>query len=104
VALFHATAVRRFSLQSLPLTEVAHPSRGHIAPLWLVTGVLHAASRILSPPVSSTPTLSRGCLDSPDDYGLPFHAPKHASRSPWIRATEPVRSASFIHFEALILL
>jgi hypothetical protein len=41
---------------------------------------------------------------SPDDYGLPFHAPKRASRSPWTQATELTRSASFTHFEALILL
>ena len=41
---------------------------------------------------------------SPDDYRLPFHAPKHASRSPWTQATVIDRSASFTHFEALILL
>jgi hypothetical protein len=93
-----------FSLQSLPLTGIAHPSRGHFAPLWLSTDVPDAASWTLSPPVSPTPTLSRSCLVPPDDYGLPFHAPKHASRSPWTQATELARSASFTHFEALILL
>jgi hypothetical protein len=42
--------------------------------------------------------------DSPDDYELPFHAPRRASRSLWARATEHVHSASDTHFEALILL
>jgi hypothetical protein len=93
-----------FSLQSLPLAEIAHPSRGHIAPLWSSTRVLDAASWTLSPPVSPTPTLSRGCLVPHVDYGLPFHAPKHASRPPWVQTTELARSASFTHFEALILL
>jgi hypothetical protein len=61
-----------FSLQSLPLAEIAHPSRGHIAPLWLSTDVPDVASRVLSPPVSPTPTLSRSCLVPSDNYGLPF--------------------------------
>jgi len=80
------------------------PLSGPHAPLRSVTDVLNAASRILSPLVSSTPTPSRGCLDSPDGYGLPFRVPRHASRLPWIRATEPVRSAGSTRFEALILL
>jgi hypothetical protein len=29
----------------------------------------------------STSTLSRGCLSSPEDYGLPFHKPRSVSRS-----------------------
>jgi len=41
---------------------------------------------------------------SPDDYRLPFHAPRRASRSPRTQATELARSASFTHSEALILL
>jgi hypothetical protein len=93
-----------FSLQSLPLAGIAHPSRGHIAPLWSSTRAPNAAPRTLSPPLSPTPTPSRSCLVSCADYGLPFHAPKHASRLSWVQTTELVRSASFTHFEALILL
>jgi hypothetical protein len=51
-----------FSLQSLPLEGIARPSRGRFAPLWLSTDVPNAASWIVLPPVSPTPTLSRGCL------------------------------------------
>jgi hypothetical protein len=31
----------------------------------------------------STSTLSRGCLNFPEDYGLPFHKPRSVFRSSW---------------------
>jgi hypothetical protein len=37
----------------------------------------------LSPPVSSTPTLTRSCLSPRDGYELPFHGPRPASRLLW---------------------
>ena len=70
------------SLQSFSLTRIAHPSRGRFAPLQLSTGVLKRAGRRRSPLVSPTSTLSRSCLDPRNDYGLPFHGPKSASRLP----------------------
>jgi hypothetical protein len=103
-ALFHAATVPGFlPSESFPRKNRAPLSRPR-APLWLSTDVPDDASRALLPPVSPTPTLSRSCLVPSDDYGLPFHAPKHASRLPWTQATELARSASFTHFEALILL
>jgi len=103
-ALFHAATVPGV----LPSESSPHRNRAPLsrppAPLWLSTRVQDAASWILLPPVSPTPTLSRSCLVPRDGYRLPFHAPKHASRLPWIQATELARSASFTHFEALILL
>jgi hypothetical protein len=44
------------SLQSFPLAGIAHPSRGHIAPLPLSTDVLGRVTGFLLPPVSPTPT------------------------------------------------
>ena len=37
----------------------------------------------LSPPVSSTPTLSRSCLTPRGGYELPFHGPRPTSRLLW---------------------
>jgi hypothetical protein len=37
----------------------------------------------LSPPLSSTPTLSRSCLTPRGGYELPFHEPRPASRLLW---------------------
>jgi hypothetical protein len=50
----------------------------------------NATPRIVSLPVSPTPTLSRSCQAPRNSYGLPFRTPKHASRLPWIQATELV--------------
>jgi hypothetical protein len=64
-----------------------------------------ATARALSPPVSSTPTLLTRLPDSPDDYGFPFHAPESTLPvSPGLTRRNPSCSASFIRFEALILL
>jgi hypothetical protein len=104
VALFRATTVPGI----LPSESSPHRNRaplsGPPAPLRLSTGVprrrlpvLVAAGFLDSHALAQLP-------DSPDDYGLPFHVPRHASRSPWVPAAEPLRSASFTRFEALILL
>jgi hypothetical protein len=51
-----------------------------------------------------TPTLKRTRLPaSPDDYEVPFHAPKHASRFPWTSAGVIARCDDFTRFEALFL-
>jgi len=64
-----------------------------------------AATRALSPPVSSTPTLSAQLPVSPDDYELPFHAPESTLPGhPGLKPRNPSCSARFIRFEALILL
>jgi hypothetical protein len=64
--------------------------------------VQRRTTRRLSPPVSPTPTLSRGCQASPDGYRSPFEVPKHPSWSPWPRAAEPPRSAGFIRSGAFL--
>jgi len=103
-ALFHAATVPGV----LPPEVSPHGNRAPLSrPLLLPCGYpptcWNVASWTLSPPVSPTPTLLAQLPGSPDDYGLPFHAPRCASRSPWIQAAEPLRSASFTRFEALIL-
>jgi hypothetical protein len=104
-------------LQRVPLARIAHPSRGHIAPLWLSTGELDALLEALSPRVSPTPTLSRSCLDphatmaslstrlpdtSTSRSPLPHPSDALPGR-PGSRAAEPPRPANFTHFGALIL-
>lgn len=64
-----------------------------------------AAARALSPPVSTTPTRSARLPSFPDDYELPFHAPEGTLPGhPGLKPRNPLCSASFIRFEALILL
>jgi hypothetical protein len=89
-----------FSLQSLPLTEIVYPFRGHLCS----PAVIHRraglpVSAALSPPVSPTPALSTQLPGSPDGYGLPFHESRPASRLPWapgvcrpFRQLHPLRS------------
>jgi hypothetical protein len=91
-----------FPPQSVPLTKIAHPSRGHVLPCSYPPACENAPLKPLLPPLSPTPTLSRVCLDPCDDYALPFHVPKHASWSPWGLDGKPSRSTSFTYFEALI--
>jgi hypothetical protein len=91
-------------LQSVPLAEVARPSRGHMLPCGHPPACKSAPPAGLSLPVSPTPTRERSCLDPPQAMG-----PLSASRSPLPgrpgqRAAEPLRSASFTHFEAFLLL
>jgi hypothetical protein len=93
-----------FSLQSVPLAGIARPSRGHMLPCGHPPTCDDAASRSVHRRFPRRPRLWARLPDSPDDYGLPFSAPRRASWSPWGRAAEPPRSASFTRFEALILL
>jgi len=93
-----------FSLQSVPLAGIARPSRGHMLPCGHPPACDDAATRSVHRRFPRRPRLPAWLPDSPDDYGLPFSAPRRASRSPRGRAAEPPRSASFTRFEALILL
>jgi hypothetical protein len=64
-----------------------------------------ATAPALSPSVSSTSALLTQLPISPDDYGLPFHAPESALPGPpGLERRNPSCSASFTRFEALILL
>jgi len=71
------------SLQSLPLTEIVVPSRGHQLPCSHPPECGIAPTSALSPPVSPTPAPATRLPGSPDGYGSPFHEPEPASRSPW---------------------
>jgi hypothetical protein len=62
-----------FSLQSFPLTEVAHPSRGHMLPCSYPPTCRSTPSKSLLLPVSPTPTLLTQLPGSPDSYRSPFH-------------------------------
>jgi hypothetical protein len=90
VALLHATAVRGTYRppQSVPLTEIAHPSRGRIHPCSYPPVCWIAPSKLLLQLLSPTPTLSRSCLDPRGHYGLPFCAPKCTSRLSWSSSDE----------------
>jgi hypothetical protein len=103
-ALFHAATVPGI----LPSESFPHSSRaplsGPHAPLQLSTDVLRRCCQdLVTAGFLDARALTR-LPDSPDDYRFPFHAPRHASRSPWVQAAEPSRSASFTYFEAFILL
>jgi hypothetical protein len=103
-AVFHAATVRGvLPAEVSPRGNRAPLSRPLLLPCGHPPTCWNAASRTLSPSVSPTPTLLTQLPGFPDDYGFPFHAPRRASRSPWIQAAEPLRSASFIRFEAFIL-
>jgi len=75
-ALFHAATVPGV----LPSESSPHRNRAPLsrppAPLWLSTRVQDAASWILLPPVSPTPTLSRSCLVPPATMDSLFTCPK----------------------------
>jgi len=94
------------SLQSFPLAGIAHLSRGHIAPLPLSTDVLeHAPRGLIATGFADARALTRACLVSPGDFGLPFRAPESALPGrPGPRSTKPLRSVCFLDSEALFLL
>jgi len=95
----------RPSLQSLPLTGIARPSRGRFAPLRLSTDVLERTSRrLIAASSCRRPRFHAVAWPAPGDYELSFHAPKRASRLLWTPNCKPSRSVSFTRFEALILL
>jgi hypothetical protein len=65
-----------FSLQSLPLTGIACPSRGRFAPLQLSTRVLERRLLVLVTAGFLDSRARTQSPDSPADYGLPFHTPE----------------------------
>jgi hypothetical protein len=73
-----------FLLQSLPLTGIAHPSRGHMLPCSHPPACRSAPLATLSPTVSPNAHAFARLPGSPDDYGSPFREPKPTSRSPWV--------------------
>jgi hypothetical protein len=88
----------------LPSELVPHEDRaplsGPLAPLQLSTGVPGRAERRLSPPVSPTSTLSRGCLDPPTTMDSLSVRRGALPGRPGLHPTEPPCSASFTYFEA----
>ena len=64
------------SLQSLPLTEIACPSRGRLAPLRLSTNVLERHPTNLVTARFLDARAHTRLPDSPDDYELPLGCPK----------------------------
>jgi len=84
-ALFHAATVCGIPLfRAFPSTKIAFTPLEAASSL----AVIHQrADPRRSPPCRLrfrlTPALSRSCLASPADYGLPFHEPKLASRLSW---------------------
>jgi hypothetical protein len=85
-----------------PSREIADASRRSLAPLRLSTNVRRRVVRVLVtcgfPDVHAFTRLP----GSPAGYELPFHAPKRASRSPWVSPRRTARSAGFTRFEASI--
>jgi hypothetical protein len=94
-----------FLLQSVSLTGIAHPSRGHFAPLQSSTGVLKGHHRDLIAIRFLDARAFAQLPDSPNDYGLPFHSPESSLPGcPGSQRRDSSRSAGFTYFEALILL
>jgi len=95
---------RASPFRGFPSIEVAHPSRGHSAPLRSSTSVLcrrHAA--LITAGFRDVRAFTR-LPPSPDDYGIPFHAPERTLPDhPGTSRRNSTRSARFIRFEALIL-
>jgi hypothetical protein len=62
VALFHATAVKGFTFRDFPSQKSRTSLEATLLPCGYPPVCDAAVSQTLSPPVSSTSTLSRGCL------------------------------------------
>jgi hypothetical protein len=75
-ALFRATTVPGIPLQSFPLTEIAHPSRGHMLPCSYPPPCRDAPPDFLSPPISPTSAHECSCPVPLGGYGSPFRAPE----------------------------
>ena len=89
------------SLQSLPLTKIAYPSRGSLLPCSYPPARGSAPPDSLSPPVSSNSRAFARLPASSDDYGLPFQLTEISLPGrPGRQATGSPRLASFIYFEA----
>jgi len=65
-----------FSLQSVPLTGIAHPSRGSLAPLRFSTNVIDVLLKCLRSDFTDSHTRKRSCLDPNRSYDS-------LSRKPW---------------------
>jgi hypothetical protein len=102
-ALFRAATVPGIPpFRGFPSQEIARPSRGSSAPLQSSTSVRGRTTLDRSPPVSPTPTRSRGCLVPPTTMGSLLVRRGAPPGPPGSRAAESVRSASFTRFEASI--
>jgi len=102
-ALFHAATVPGLPpSESSPRRNREPLSRPH-APSWSSTDARRRAARALSPPVSPTPTLARGSLDSLTTMGSLSSRRSTDPGHPGHRATGSSHPASFTHLEALIL-
>jgi len=75
-ALFHAPTVSELSLQSLPLTKVVYPSRGHQLPCGHPPVCESASLTALLPRISPTPTFKRSCLVPTETMNSLFTRPK----------------------------
>ena len=75
-ALFHAPTVSELPLQSLPLTKVVYPSRGHQLPCGYPPACKSASLTALLPRISPTPTFKRSCLVPTETMGSLFTRPK----------------------------
>jgi len=83
-ALFRAATVPGISpFRVFPSRRSRAPLEAALLPCRYPPACVSELLASLSPPLSPTPTLSRSCLDPRGSYGLPFHEPKSASRSPW---------------------
>jgi len=105
VALFRATTVPRILPSEIsPRFESRTPLEAALLPCGYPPACRTVIFRALSPPVSTTPALTRRSLLPPSTMSSLFTPPEgHASRSLWARRIKPIRSASFTRFEALIL-
>jgi hypothetical protein len=102
VALFHATTVPGTSLQSVPLVESAHPSRGHYSPAVIYPRAGTHHSRTYHRWFPRRPR-SHAVAWFPRRLWSPFPQTRLlASRFPWISCSEPALSASFTCFEVLL--
>jgi hypothetical protein len=73
-----------FSLQSVPLAEIAHPFRGHLLPCSHPPACRRAALESLSPPASTDAHAFTRLPGLPRRLWLPFpRTRRHASRSTW---------------------
>jgi len=72
----------------LPSESSPHRDRVPLSRPLCSPAVIHQHAAVhcpsaLSPPISSTPTLSRSCLTPSGGYELPFHGPRPTSRLLW---------------------
>jgi hypothetical protein len=103
-ALFHAvTVVGIPPFRVFPSQEIACLSRGRLTSMQLSTDVLERTARFLSPPVSPTSTLSRGCLVPHTAMSFLFTRLHALPGRSGTRAVEPSLSVSFTCFEAMSL-